>query len=210
MARSGPQKYPGASTSHWWQDHWGGNAMETNVLVWHSTEGTSLPDYNDGAAAPNLTAKPDFSAEKLLWHQHFDIDTSARALVNKPGGVETNTLNVCQVEIVGTCDPKTHQRWGSTQHLYMPELPDWVVRDLARFCAWLHDEHHVPLRSGVEFKAYPGSYGKNEVRMSSSEWNHFHGHCGHQHVPENAHGDPGALPMSTILRQAKEDTSGDD
>jgi hypothetical protein len=177
--------------------------MESNVIVWHTTEGTSLPSYDGGAQAPNFTAKPDFAAKRLAWFQHFDFDVSSRALVNKVGGVETNTLNVVQVEIVGTCDPATHKKWGSAPHLYTPELPDWAIRDLAAFSKWAHDQHGVPLTSSVTFKAYPGSYGANGVRMSGSQWNNYTGHCGHQHVPENDHGDPGALPIAAILAAAK-------
>jgi len=202
MAKSGPQTYPGASLSHWYQNAYAGDAMETNTIVWHSTEGTSLPTYSGGAIAPNLTAVPNWGKKRLDWYQHFGFDTSARALVNRAGGVETNTLNVAQVEIVGTCDPATHKRWGATPHLYMPELPDWAIRDLAAFARWAHDEHGVPLSSGVTFKAYPGSYGSNGVRMNGGEWMAFSGHCGHQHVPENDHGDPGSLPMAAILAAA--------
>jgi hypothetical protein len=204
MAKAGPQRYPGASTTYWYGSKYQGSAMESNVIVWHTTEGTSLPDYGGGTSAPNFTAKPDFAAKRLVWYQHFDFDTSARALVNAAGGVETNTLNVCQVEIVGTCDPATHKKWGSTPHLYTPELPDWAIRDLAAFVKWAHDNHGVPLTSAVTFKAYPGSYGTdNGVRMSASKWNSYTGHCGHQHVPENLHGDPGLLPMAAILARAK-------
>jgi hypothetical protein len=181
--------------------------METNVVVWHSTEGTSLPDYSGGSIAPNLTAVPDFKNKKLLWYQHFDFDRSSRALVNLTGGVETNTLNVVQIEIVGTCDPGTHAHWGSTQHLYMPELPDWAVRDLAAFAKWAHDTNSVPLISGVSWKAYSASYGaSNGVRMSNSKWETFKGHCGHEHVAENLHGDPGAFPMAAILEKAGTNT----
>ncbi|MFJ3044051.1 hypothetical protein [Streptomyces tendae] len=203
MAKTGPQRYPGASTAYWHQSRYGGDAMESNVVVWHTTEGTSLPSYGGGASAPNFTAKPDFTAKRLVWYQHFDFDVSSRALVNRSGGVETNTLNVVQVEIVGTCDPATHKKWGSTPHLYTPDLPDWAVRDLAAFAKWAHDHHGVPLTSGVTFKAYPSSYGSNGVRMSGTKWNSYRGHCGHQHVPENDHGDPGLLPMGTILARAK-------
>lgn len=206
MAKSGPQRYPGASTAYWYGSKYPGSPMESNVIVWHSTEGTSLPSYGGGSSAPNFTAVPDFTAKRLVWYQHFDFDVSARALVNRSGGVETNTLNVVQVEIVGTCDPTTHKKWGSRPHLYTPDLPDWAIRDLAAFAKWAHDNHSVPLTSEVTFKAYPSSYGSNGVRMSGSKWNSFKGHCGHQHVPENDHGDPGLFPMAAILSRAKDST----
>ena len=213
MTKTGPQKYPGASTDHWYQNKYGGDAMESNVIVWHTTEGPSLPDYSGGSMAPNFTAVPDFKAKKIVWYQHFDFDVSSRALVNKAGGVETNTLNVCQVEIVGTCDPASHKKWGATAHLYTPELPDWVIRDLAAFAKWAHDQHGVPLTTPSTWLAYgpdsrrpgvtPASYGASPARMTFSAWNNFKGHCGHQHVPENDHGDPGAFPMAAILAAAK-------
>lgn len=203
MTRTGPQKYPGASTTAWYGNRYPGSAMESNVIVWHSTEGTGLPTYSGGAEAPNFTAAPDFKNKRIKWFQHFDFDVSSRALVNRAGGVETNTLNVVQVEIVGTCDPATHKKWGSTPHLYTPELPDWAIRDLAAFARWANVNHGVPLSSGLTFKAYPGSYGSSSVRMSNARWSDFKGHCGHQHVPENDHGDPGALPMADILAAAK-------
>lgn len=209
MAKSGPQLYPGASTAAWYQPAYPGDAMESNVVVWHSTEGRTLPSYDGGALAPNLTAVPDFAAKKLRWFQHFDIDTSSRALRNEDGGVQTNTLNVTQVEIVGTCDPTTHAKWANagTAHLYMPELPGWAIRDLAAFARWAHDQHGVPLSSGLEFRAYPSSYGNSSVRMTGAQWLAFKGHCGHQHVPENDHGDPGAFPMAAILNAAKSGTT---
>jgi hypothetical protein len=209
MAKTGPQRYPGASTAYWYGSRYPGSAMESNVIVWHTTEGTSLPSYDGGASAPNFTAKPDFAAKRLVWYQHFDFDVSSRALVNRTGGVETNTLNACQVEIVGTCDPATHTKWTKAgyAHLYTPELPDWAIRDLAAFAKWANQNHGVPLTSGVTFKAYPSSYGNSSVRMSQTAWNNYRGHCGHQHVPENDHGDPGLLPMAAILARAKGDTA---
>lgn len=203
---SGPQKYPGAFTSAWYQKKYPGDAMNVNTIVWHTTEGTSLPDYSGGSMAPTLTAVPDFKAKKLLWYQHFDFDVSARALVHATADIATNTLNVAQVEIVGTCDPTTHTKWTKSgiTHLYSPELPDWVIRDLAAFAKWTHAVHGVPLTSGVTFKAYPASYGTgNGVRLSASKWESFKGHLGHQHVPSgNVHGDPGAFPMTAILAAA--------
>lgn len=204
---TGPQRYPGASLARWYQDDYPGSVMESNVVLWHSTEGRSLPDYRGGQDAPNITAVPDFEARRLVWYQHHDLDRSSRALVNAAGGVETNTLNVCQVEIVGTCDPATSSKWLRADYdfLYMPMLPDWAVRDLAQFARFMHANHGVPLTSDVTFKPYPASYGRdNGVRMSFAKWGGFEGHCGHQHAPENLHGDPGAFPMRAILDRAKE------
>jgi hypothetical protein len=194
--KTGPQRYPGASRANWYQDDFGGDPMEVDVVVLHTTEGRTLPGYGGGGSAPNLTAVPDFDAKKLKWYQHFDIETSSRALVNLRGGAETNTANVCQVELVGTCDPKTHKKWKAAgqKHIYWPDAPDWALQAVAGFLAWMHEQHGVPLSGPREWPAYPGSFGKgNGVRMTAAKWNRFKGICGHLHVVENDHGDPGAI-----------------
>jgi hypothetical protein len=204
---TGSQKYPGASTAYFYQNRFGGDLMEVNVVVLHTTEGTSLPDYGGGGSAPNLTAVPDFANRKLKWFQHFDIDRSSRALVNLSGGVETNTNNVCQVELVGTCDPATHQRWGSAAHIYWPEAPDWALAEVAAFLRWMNAEHDVPLVGPASWPAYPTSYASAAgQRMTGAAWNAFKGVCGHMHVPENSHGDPGAIDFPKLIALAKGQT----
>ena len=201
---TGPQRYPGASTAYWYQNRYGGDLMEVNVVVLHTTEGRTLPDYSGGASAPNLTAVPDFANRKLKWYQHFDIDRSSRALVNLAGGVETNTLNVVQVELVGTCDPATHTRWGSAEHVFWPEAPEWALAELAVFLRWMNAQHGVPLVGPSKWPAYPTSYGNGGgQRMSFAQWGAFKGVCGHMHVPENAHGDPGSLDCNRLIALAK-------
>ena len=206
VARTGPQRYPGASRSRWYQDDFGGTAMEVNVVVLHTTEGRNLPGYGGGASAPNLTAVPDLAARKLDWYQHFDIEVSSRALENDPGGVHTNTLNVCQVELVGTCDPKTHAEWQDKglAHIYWPQAPAWALRGVARFLAWMHREHDLPLSGPKAWPAFPKSYGNGlGQRMNGARWNAFEGVCGHMHVPENDHGDPGAIDFAELIGLAK-------
>lgn len=210
MTKSGPQRYPGADQSHRYQDTYGGDAMEVNVVVLHTTEGRTLPGYGGGGSAPNLTAVPDLAAKKLRWFQHFDIETSSRALVNKAGGVATNTLNVCQVELVGTCDPVTHAKWGTSPHVYWPEAPEWALAEVAAFLRWMHEQHGVPLTGPKAWPAYPSSYGATAARFTFAEWNAFAGVCGHMHVPENSHGDPGALDFTRLLALAKGATEEDD
>ncbi|HET6635230.1 MAG TPA: hypothetical protein VFH77_09385 [Streptomyces sp.] len=207
MSKSGPQRYPGASTRYWFQSRYGGDAMESNVGVLHTTEGTSVPGYGGGAVAPNFTAAPDIGRRRLVWFQHFDFDVSARALENRAGGVETNTMNALQVELVGTCDPAHRRSWGSQRagrdYLYWPDAPDWALAELGAFVRWAHDHHGIKMQSGVDWRAYPASYGNSPARMSGAQWLSFYGWCGHQHVPENAHGDPGDLDMARVLEHAK-------
>jgi hypothetical protein len=210
MAGTGPQRYPGASTAHFYQDDFGGDRMEVNVVVLHTTEGRNLPDYGGGGSAPNLTAVPDFAVKKLTWFQHFDIDISSRALRNLAGGVATNTNNVVQVELVGTCDPAIRSKWvkaGLVQDkdfVFWPQAPGWARRDVAGFLAWAHVQHGVPLVGPLKWPAYPTSYANGGgQRMSGAQWNAFKGVCGHMHVPENDHGDPGAIDFAELLRLAK-------
>ncbi|MGW7350933.1 peptidoglycan-binding protein [Streptomyces sp. NPDC054784] len=215
MAKTGPQKYPGATLgAHWYQDTHGGSPMESNVGVIHTTEGPTVPGYRGGGDAPNFTALPDIKNRKLKWYQHFDFDVSSRALVNLRGGVETNTLNAVQVELVGTCDERNAKTWhGKTagkDYLFWPDAPDWALAELAKFVRWAHDKHGIKMQSTVTWKAYKkgqvgGSYGSNGVRLSGTAWSRYYGWLGHQHVPENSHGDPGDLDFARVLAHAKDD-----
>lgn len=205
MVAAGPQRYPGASSAYWYEGVYPGDRQEVNVLVLHTTEGTTLPGYSGGAVAPNLTAVPDFKNKKLVWYQHYYIDSSSRALVNASGGVQTNTNNVVQVELVGTCDPSTHAKWekSGTAHIYWPEAPEWAIEGVAKFVAWLNVNHDVPFTTPDTWLPYPKSYGSTDSRLTYSEWNAFKGICGHQHVPENFHGDPGNIDIKEIVKLAK-------
>lgn len=208
MTMTGPQYYPGANTTtSWFEGRYGGDKMDVNVLVIHTTEGRNLPDYQGGAVAPNITLVPDFKAQKLRPYQHYRIDVSSRALVNKLGGVATNTNNVTQVELVGTCDPSTSGKWAKAgyDHIYWPAAPGWALMELAKFVAWLHKEHGIPLVIPSKWPAYPGSYGVGaSQRLSFDAWNKFRGVCGHMHVPENSHGDPGAINITRVMDLAKQ------
>lgn len=55
----------------------------------------------------------------------------------------------------------------------------------------------------MSWPAYPGSYGTGAAqRLSGSAWQTYRGVCGHMHVPENSHGDPGNIPIGSILEGA--------
>jgi hypothetical protein len=212
---TGPQFYPGASTAYRYDGRYPGLMQEINCCVTHSTEGTSLPDYDGGVSAPNTTLLPDIPNRRLRAYAHFPADMSARALVDNPNTeVRTNRNNCHQVELVGSCDPRRRASWNSllagVDYIYWPEAPDWALREYARYIAWLYTDHGVPLQSTPRpWLAYPGSYGNSAARMGLDEWHNFRGHCGHMHVPDgNDHGDPGNTRMDLVISYAKALVSG--
>lgn len=223
MARTGPQKIPGASQAYFYgTGQFSGTDMEVNCGVVHTTESRTLPTYADsqgrhGAMAPTVTGLPDIKNRKIRWYQHFDVDESARALANKLGGVETNTLNAFQVELVGTCDDRYATTWAGKKagvdYIHWPTAPEWALAEVAWLVRWLHDHHGIPLTCVKDWLAYgkdprrpgitPASYGANPARMSFAQWRSFKGWCGHQHVPENDHGDPGSMDFARVIQLAK-------
>jgi hypothetical protein len=194
-----PHIYPGADTkSQWFASAYQGDTMpHPNVIVLHTTEGSSWPSYGGGSQAPTFTVQPDGRVR-----QHFPANMSARALVNKPGGVETNTLNVVQIELVGTC-----AKGGPG--VFWPTATDAQLAGLAKLVTWLAATYPIPLKSTArKWLAYPSSYGSaGGQRMTASEWEGFSGLCGHQHVPENDHGDPGNFPIARLLQAAQTPTT---
>jgi len=198
------------TTVQWFADDYRGSHLDPNCGVLHTTEGTTWPGYDGGSKAPNYTAMPDVAYKRLLWRAHFPDEMSSRALRNEAGGVNTNTANAVQVELVGTCSPATRDAWqrkGLRQNvhfIFWPEAPDWALADLAAFVADMHTRHGIKIEGPVFWRAYPASYGKgNPNRFTFTQWRAFLGWCGHQHVPENDHGDPGALDWAKVQSAAR-------
>jgi hypothetical protein len=188
--------YPPANrTAQWFGDDYAGALIEPNKGLWHTTETGGWPAYGGGASAPQLTYDP----RKRQWRQHFPLNRSGRALRND-GIHRTNREHVVQVEIVCSSDRAFANKHG---YPHVTELSSAALDDLAEFEAFMHREWGVPLVNAPEWLPYPQSYGNTRVRMTWSEFVRFHGWCGHEHAPGNSHGDPGALPVETILSRAK-------
>ena len=207
MALTGPQKIPFAVTSgsSWYGDNYTGTPFEANVGVVHTTEGTTLPSYGGGASAPNITGVPNPVNHTVKWYQHYDVDRSSRALLNKSGGVETNSLNAFQIELVGTCDPRTRDKWKAEgrSFIFWPDAPDWALKEVAKLVRWLSDNHKIQIKSTVTWRPYPSSYGSfASQRLTGAQWQNYYGWLGHQHVPENDHGDPGDIDFNRIIQFA--------
>jgi hypothetical protein len=200
--------YSRADTSiQWYQDDYPGADLnltpETMVVVLHTTESSGWPGYGGGTSAPNYTYHPMSNQ----WRAHFPDEKSSRALRNLSGGVETNTLNSVQVELIGTCDPRYRERWGDLvagqDYVFWPNATDVQLLRVAQFLADLHKRHGLKLRAPKPFIAYPASYGEHDHRMTFAEWRNAVGVVGHQHVPENSHGDPGNIAIERILDMAE-------
>lgn len=189
--------------------------IEPNVGVIHDTETMSWPDYSGGATAPHYTALPRIKAKTFAWRQHYQDTESARALRNLAGGVETNTLNVLQIEIIGTCSAGVRDTWrkrygaqDGVDFIYLPDAPDWFHEQLAEFMVWANEKHGIkvqaagPIDAAGRWPAYPASI--NAARMTYAEWRNFYGWLGHMHAPENVHGDPGALKIRRTIAMAKD------
>lgn len=163
------------------------------IIVLHSTEtgDHGWPGYSDGQSAPHFTHDPLTGDTR----QHVPLDRAARALKNPSGGVETNRGGAVQIEIIGTCDP---DRRGDKGWTYVPDWTGWSA--LSALLGQIADACNIPLTAGVSFEPYPEpGYGSGSPRMSSSAWQSYRGVCGHQHVPENDHGDPGDIDIDAIL-----------
>jgi hypothetical protein len=89
--------------------------------------------------------------------------------------------DVYQIEVVGFATA-------------IPGYSDQWHRNLANRLKTLSATLGIPLEFPCEFIPYPASYGERAAqRLSFDEWNHIRGWIGHQHVPENDHGDPGDI-----------------
>lgn len=205
--------------AQWFQNRYPGSKMnlrpDNAVVVLHTTEGLNWPDYGGGSSAPHYTGKPPLGTPgknfiKGAWRAHFPDNMSARALRNESGGVETNTQNSLQIELIGTCDPKHAKSWdgkgkylAGRDYVYWPNANARQKKWVARLLADLSIRHGAKLVAPKKFLPYPSSYGNNGVRLTTKEWNASAGVYGHQHIPENSHGDPGNIDIAYILDHAK-------
>jgi hypothetical protein len=166
--------------------------------VLHTTEGKtaagSFSVYDAKGYWPHFTAT--FEAGLFKIWQHLPINVGAYALKNVSGGVETNRQNAIQIELVGSCDV-ANRDWGPQ---YVENFPPAYLAGIAAWMRWIETQTGVDRVAVPGWKTYPASYGtSNGVRMSSAEWQGWNGWCGHQHVPENLHGDPGLIDIDALL-----------
>jgi hypothetical protein len=175
----------------------------------HTTEGKSYSGakgaYETNNSWPHFTATYETGTFKI--YQHNRLSVPSRSLRNESGGVQTNRDNVIQIELVGTADKNKASSWGDQ---YVGNFPKPYLDGIAKWMRWVEANHGVPRRSTVSWKAYPDSYGANGVRLSGTEWDAYSGWLGHQHAPENSHGDPGLINIEYLLGEDDDMALSDD
>ena len=180
---------------------WLGNGVDSGdytggpwKVVLHTTETSGVPGYKGGRTAPHLT----YNARTRRWVQHTSLLKAARALVNAPGGAQTNRDRAIQVEIV--CYSNRPITIGYSHRTWVGDLTDDNYRDLREFLLFAVDEF------GVELK-WPGrkalSWSQANApgfRFTTRQWDEWNGICAHQHVPEgNTHWDTGDLNWEKLI-----------
>lgn len=127
---------------------------------------------------------PHFTLYDGQLYQHFPINRAARALANPAGGVQTNRRSAIQIEIC----------WTAKSINDMPEA-NWSA--LARWMRWVEAQTGIKRTAPVFGDSRQYGIG-NALELTPSAWKSFNGWCGHQHVPENAHWDPGPISEKWI------------
>lgn len=155
--------------------------------VLHTTESRdytpSTTTYYGHSNPPHFTLA--MTSDKAVIYQHYSINVAARALANPPGGVQTNRQSSIQIEIAWTAKDIGH-------------LPDIMVAKLKRWMRWVEAQTGIKQVAPKFFGSEAYGHG-SAARMSAEEWNSFNDWCGHQHVPENDHWDPGKIDMQRLF-----------
>lgn len=151
--------------------------------VLHTTEGATFASARSAFVKNN--SWPHFTVTDERGHveffQHLPINVAARSL-RHVGPVETNRQSAIQIEIVGRA-------------ANAPNFPAPYLAGIARLMRWIEENAGVARSASVQFVP-PG----RERRLSDHDWLAYAGWCGHQHVPENRHEDPGAIAIDALLR----------
>lgn len=182
--------YPPAIDNHAPNDG-GSHLGPVTIGVLHTTESTRFipnqDNYFGHSSYPHFTCV--VTGGVFFVYQHISIRRAARALKNLSGGVQTNREGVIQIEVVGRAtEPFTNN--------------PVMVRGLTQLMRWIESQTEIEAQSRVHFNPYPQSYGRGigNQRLTYDQWQRYVGWLGHQHVPENDHGDPGAISISMLMQ----------
>ena len=175
-------------------------------IVIHTTETARLPGYRDGGVAPHFTigvgdpgSLPREKAGKVRIWQHVSLDRTASALRHNPGTIETNHMGAhcIQIECITYIGDQKKAGIVGNKGKFPKALSEALAGLVQEITATLGD---VNLNIYPERWSASGSYGEGAPqRLTEAEWERFNGICGHEHVPNNKHWDPGAFDIEKFL-----------
>jgi hypothetical protein len=157
-------------------------------MTWHTYEAPYRLTAAQGAASLIRAG----NEAHFVFHPHGGLvqllpaTVAARTLANPSGGVQTNRLGRVhlQVEVIG--------------YASCPFTSDLTAKgraDLQRLVNFAR-AHGIPdMWPAGPPPAYPGGRSARSV----ATWVTRSGHYGHSQVPENDHGDPGAIDLRTLF-----------
>jgi hypothetical protein len=160
----------------------------------HTTEGgdgayaPGQPEYFNNPYWPNYTLAKKAGAWVVF--QHIPANWSGRAL-------EANNAYVTQTEI-------------ATKAAKIGELPAEAMAVLTGLLLWEHAVRGLPMRSLVHWRGGE-AYGYHAMqRLNLTDFMRYSGVLGHQHVPGNAHWDPGQFPIGRLFTPQEDDVAPED
>lgn len=173
------------------------NGDGSRKLLLHTTEGGTVEGaigaYRKNNSWPHLTV--DCKRRRVV--QHLPLTVAARSLRNTPGGADQTNRDgtiLVQIEIIGSA---VGPDIGDRDDL------EWFGREVV---GPICERHIIPLTAGVRWVSYPASFGTGAAqRLTPAAWDAYSGVLGHQHAPDNDHGDPGAIDIELILSAARGD-----
>lgn len=157
-------------------------------LVLHTTEGSTIEGavgaYRQYGSWPHMT----IDCRKRRITQHYPFSVAARALKRPRGTVATNGANAIQVELVG----------------FAKDTANWSAEDVAwlgQVLGSVMDAHDIERRSPAFVGSDTGGIASplSPYRFKDADWLAFNGVCGHQHVPNNDHWDPGRFQIARFF-----------
>ena len=175
-------------------------------IVIHTTETARLPGYRNGSVAPHFTigvgdagSLPREEPGKVRIWQHISLDRTASALRHNPGTIETNHMGAHCIQIECITYIGDQEKAGIVGN--KGKFPEALSKALAGLVGEI-----TAALGDININIYPekwsasGSYGeKASQRLTEEQWEGFNGICGHEHVPNNTHWDPGAFDIEEFV-----------
>jgi hypothetical protein len=175
-------------------------------IVIHTTETARLPGYREGSVAPHFTigvgdpgSLPNEQKGTVRIWQHISLDRTASALRHNRGTIETNHMGAhcIQIECITYIGDQDAAGIVGNKGKFPKALSKALAGLVQEITSALGD---ININIHPEKWSASGSYGeKASQRLTEAEWETFNGICGHEHVPNNTHWDPGAFDIKEFM-----------